>query len=471
VTQRVRPDESRDASCALRFELAGEVEVDCIGIGFGPANIAVAVALEEMGFRGEVLFLERATAPDWQSEMLLEGSDIQHNPLRDFATPRNPKTDYGFLNYLKSQDRLWDYFNLGAEFPPRAEYARYVRWVARHFDHQAAYGERVEHLEPMLRADGVPLVRVTTSTGRVVRARAVLFAPGRSPHVPSAFAPLLGDNVVHFTSYLTATSRWAQQGRLGRVAVVGASQSAVEIVLDLVGRFPQVRVDNIFRGVGYQLKDTSPFTEHIYFPEFVDQFHAADLSTQQQLTRELWRSNYGSADSDVIHQLYLKQYCQRVSGQQRIVLHAHRDLTSVQALESGKVKIELRDRFAGGQAGGQDCVIVDAVVLATGFRNFGRGAEQEICHPLLQSVYPAARKRADGTLQVTRNYHLEADDGAQPLAPIFLNGVCESTHGFGDAGSFSLLSIRSWAIASAMVKALASESVTTAGRAAVAGAR
>ena len=37
---------------------------DCIGIGFGPSNIALAIALEERGLLQSTLFLEKATAPD-----------------------------------------------------------------------------------------------------------------------------------------------------------------------------------------------------------------------------------------------------------------------------------------------------------------------------------------------------------------------------------------------------------------------
>src|SRR3954468_1530517 len=63
---------------------------DLIGVGFGPANIGLAVAIEESGWEGSALFLERRAGPDWQPGMLLDGADIQHHPLRDFVTPRNP---------------------------------------------------------------------------------------------------------------------------------------------------------------------------------------------------------------------------------------------------------------------------------------------------------------------------------------------------------------------------------------------
>ena len=45
---------------------------DLVGVGFGPANIGLAVALEESGWSGSTLFLERLPAPDWQPGMLLD---------------------------------------------------------------------------------------------------------------------------------------------------------------------------------------------------------------------------------------------------------------------------------------------------------------------------------------------------------------------------------------------------------------
>src|ERR1700712_4651544 len=92
---------------------------DLVGVGFGPANIGLAVALEESGWSGSTLFLERLPAPDWQPGMLLDGADIQHHPLRDFVTPRNPLSPYSFLNFLKQEGRLFQFLNLDIAFPLR----------------------------------------------------------------------------------------------------------------------------------------------------------------------------------------------------------------------------------------------------------------------------------------------------------------------------------------------------------------
>jgi L-ornithine N5-oxygenase len=83
---------------------------------------------------------------------------------------------------------------------------------------------------------------------------------------------------------------------------------------------------------------------------------------------------------------------------------------------------------------------VDLVIAATGFRNLGPSEAQERLPPLL---FPLAEKyRLDdlGTCRVTLDYSLVP---VQPDSPhVFLNGLCETTHGMGDAGTFSLLSVR-----------------------------
>jgi len=43
------------------------------------------------------------------------------------------------------------------------------------------------------------------------------------------------------------------------------------------------------------------------------------------------------------------------------------------------------------------------------------------------------------------------------LPPLYINGLCEASHGFGDAGSFSLLSVRSDTIADEICNAIENE--------------
>lgn len=424
-------------------------EFDIVGVGFGPGNIALAVSLDEMALGASVQFLESNTAPDWQPEMLLDGSDTQHNPLRDFVTPRNPCSPFGFLSYLKSENRMFEFLNLGLEFPFRKDYARYVRWVARHFDKWVSYGERATsiNVDP---SDSRRFI-VDTSLGRRLRARAVSFGPGRTPFVPDQFRQSTSGRVQHFSRYLSTLARWQSERPLRSVAVIGSSQSAVEIVLDLAASQPGLMIHNVHRSYSYQLKDTSPFTEQVYFPEFVDAYYDAPYQTQRALTRELWRSNYSAADHDVIKQLYVKLYEQKLDGRQRIAVHPALEVLEVQETDDA-VTLTLRDRLNAKQTR----LTVDGVILATGFRNLGPGENEELHPALLSDIAGHLRRREDGTLHIERDYRVVGEHTT--LGPLFLNGLCESTHGFGDAGSFSLLSLRSWTIAESIRTALTQSS-------------
>jgi L-ornithine N5-monooxygenase len=416
---------------------------DCIGVGFGPANIALAISLQERAMLGGVLFLEAGEEPTWQPGMLIEGSDIQHNPLRDLVTPRNPQSPYGYLSYLKAVGRLYDYLNLDAPYPPRTDYACYVRWVAEQFRSVTSFGKHVTRIECVANSVGQPLVRLTTATGESFLSKTISFATGRSPLIPEKFRHLLGARLVHLTDYLSSVARWKELSGPLTVAVIGGSQSAAEIILDLPSKLPNLQVVNICRGFGFKSKDLSPFTEEIYTPPFVDYFYSSSESAQSDMVRELWRSNYGAADPDVISALNFRLYEQKVTKVERIRMMSNQVIDEIEADGDGGFSLALSDRNSGARTR----VSVDAVILATGFRNFGVGADKEPIHPLLGNLAPQLRFRQDGGVAVARNFRLFPKDADTQLPGIYLNGLCESTHGFGDAGSFSLLSLRSDLIA------------------------
>ncbi|WP_197732940.1 lysine N(6)-hydroxylase/L-ornithine N(5)-oxygenase family protein [Paraburkholderia pallida] len=418
---------------------------DVIGIGFGPANIALAVALEESGFSGTRLFLERKQSAGWQENMLLPGSDIQNHPLRDLVTPANPRSRYSFTNFLHENNRLFEFLNLGITFPLRQEYAQYVRWVAQSFSKWVRYDTRVDSLsvDDESGSDG-PVFSISTPSG-VYKARSVVVAPGRSPNIPRPFQHLLGPRAFHLTEYNARIEALGPQlAEGGAIAVVGASQSGVEIVLDLARRFPRAEVHSIIRSYGFRLKDTSPFSDEIYFPEFVDYYFNASPSGKARLNAELRSTNYSSVDGDVLHQLYMARYQQRLDGRDRLYMHQNADITAVTP-DDERLAIDVTNHISGHASK----IEVEAVVLATGFKNFGRGGKEELVHPLLLQV--AEHLAIDPALGVgvNRNYSAQLRDGAR-LPPLFLNGLCESSHGFGDAGSFSLLALRAREIATAL---------------------
>jgi L-ornithine N5-monooxygenase len=415
---------------------------DVVGVGFGPANLAFAIAVEELQPGLDVVFLEKAGKTVWQPNMLFGTSDIQHHPLRDLVTPRNPRSRYTFTNFLFENGRLFEHFNLGRAFPIRAEYNQYISWAAGHFKHLVRYGCEVTDLEPVAGAE--PHYAVRGSGGEVVRGRSIVLAPGRTPYVPSAFAKCDRTQVVHLNHFLEAVGRLKQRPGPYRIAVVGGSQSAVEILLHLAQTLPEASLTGFSRSFGYRMKDVSPFTGEVYFPEFVDTFYSASPAEKRRLIGDLHLTNYSAADADVLDSLYLELYRQRISGEERLVIHRSADIVSAQSTGDGCEIAFERIGVPGTQA-----ERFDLVILATGFRNLGTGENQERMPPLLAPLSRWIVPDDQGCIQVGYDYSVKMMPEA---GPCYLNGLCESTHGMGDAGSFSLLSLRSQRILEDLVQ-------------------
>ena len=261
---------------------------------------------------------------------------------------------------------------------------------------------------------------------------------------------MLGKRAFHSSAYISAVSSLTPGGTTPhRFAIVGASQSAVEIALDLHTRFPKAEINMIWRGQGIKLKDTSPFTEQIYLPEFVDYYHDATIEFQRQMSAELWRSNYGAADHDVISSLNFKVYEQKVAGHQRLKIHHYHEVVSVEERQKHLV-LTLKERHTQ-RFQNIEC---DLAIVATGYKNFGSGSGRELFHPLLADLKDYIKCRIDGSFEVSRDFQLMGSKREHLLPPTVINGLCESTHGFGDAGSFSLLSFRAVTIVDGLQKAL-----------------
>lgn len=111
---------------------------DLVGVGFGPANLALAIALYEVGETQDcrdlkAVFLEAKQEFLWHPGLLLEDMSIQVSFLKDLATLRNPCSQFTFLNYLQEKGRLDSFINLQEFFPTRLEINDYFRWAAERF--------------------------------------------------------------------------------------------------------------------------------------------------------------------------------------------------------------------------------------------------------------------------------------------------------------------------------------------------
>ncbi len=434
--------------------ISNEKVYDVLGIGFGPANISVAIAMEsdEVGFAGTRLFLESKQGSIWQEHMLFEGSDIQNNPLRDMVTPRNPRSRFGFISFLHAKNRFMKFLNTGLHHPYRIEYAQYVAWVAEHFQKDVRYNTTVTDIQ-LLDDDGKPLYKLMDRDGNTYYGRTLVMAPGRTPMIPPAFTALQTDRVIHLNDYLKTMARYPAEA-LSRIAVVGGSQSAVEILLHLSDTHPKSELLGISRCFGYKQKDVNPFTGEVYFQEFVDIFYHADRATKRRLQDDLRLTNYSASDADVLDALYKKMYMQEVQGNEKITIHRSAHIQSALVMDENSVRIGLK-KLEHPELFYED---VSLVILATGFKDIGMPDENdrgnlEPYPKLFAPVIDHIQLDDRGCLLINRNYSANLKNYAGDSC--FVNGLCESSHGMGDAGSFSLLSFRSGEIVTGLNNYLA----------------
>ena len=412
---------------------------DLIGIGFGPSNLALAIALQEREKaqgKLDVLFLDKQADYRWHGNTLVTQSELQISFLKDLVTLRNPTSPYSFVNYLKAHDRLVEFINLGTFYPCRMEYNDYLRWVAGQFQAQARYGEEVLAIEPILHQQQVEALRVISRDAlgeqHVRTTRSVVVSAGGTPRIPEAFKALKGDaRVFHHSQYL---AEMAKQPCINNqpmsIAIIGGGQSAAEAFIDLNDSFPSVQVDMILRGSALKPADDSPFVNEVFSPEFTDLIFQQNSSERERLVNEYHNTNYSVVDIDLIERIYGIFYRQKVSG---VARHAFRTLTTVEKATATERGIELTVR---NNATGEVTVrAYDAVVLATGYE---RQMHRKLLAPLEEYL---------GDFEVDRNYKLITDERCK--AGLYMQGFCQASHGLSDT-LLSILPIRADEIAGSL---------------------
>jgi len=423
---------------------------DVIGVGFNVSNIGLAISLKEKKDDISMLFIESNSDSMWQPNMLISGSDIQNSPHRDLITPVNPRSKYTFINYLFEHGRLFEYFNLGLSHPFRTEYSRYIKWCADDFEGYVRYNETVTAIDVDTETvDGNRIYNVRTNTGEIYQAKNVVIGTGREKNIPIEFKDVKNERIFHLTSYSASFEKVHVLDNMN-VAVIGTSQSAIEIVLDIKKRFPNANITNISRGFGYKLKDTSPFSYEVFYPDFIDFFYNLSSEERSDVSHKLRSTNYSAVDGDVLHELYHGMYEDKIINKERVMMLKNKVVDSV--LDYGsEIELKISDKYSKENKK----LSFNYIVLATGFNDYAFSEDGEVSIPLLVGV-DHVFKNSFGNYNISRDYKLVPVDKntSEHIGGIFLNGLCESTHGLGDAGSISSVSIRSNTISLSLLEKL-----------------
>jgi L-ornithine N5-oxygenase len=236
-------------------------------------------------------------------------------------------------------------------------------------------------------------------------------------------ARLPRERLIHsteFSSRIVGLDRAAAH----RIVVLGGAQSAAEMLWASHQEFPNAQCTMVMRSIGLNCYENSKFTNQLYFPSFVDEFHAALPDAREQLLREMHRTNYSGLNPALLDVLYRQMYLDKLTGADRLKMITMSEVAAARMADS-EVVLTLLDR----KNGGSEELRCDLVLLGTGF-------EKE----MPRAVRDLAASVSLEEVSVTRSYRMNLP--ANVRAGCYLQGVNEATHGIADT-LLSLLAVRS----------------------------
>ncbi|MFY1638106.1 lysine N(6)-hydroxylase/L-ornithine N(5)-oxygenase family protein [Solwaraspora sp. WMMB335] len=399
---------------------------DLVGVGFGPSNLALAIAVAEHNAAAsrplDARFLERQPRFGWHRGMLLDDATMQVSFLKDLVTMRNPTSMFSFLAYLHCRGRLVDFINHKTMFPLRAEFHDYFEWAAEQVDDQVSYRHQVTSVRPVTDGTGISYLDVQTMCSdqpasaaepfATCRTRNLVLAPGLRPWLPDGV--VVSPRIWHTEDLLDNVPRLGAHG-VTRLIVVGAGQSAAEATAYLHERFPRAEICGVFARYGYTPADDSPFANRIFDPAAIDDYFVSPEPLKQRLMGYHRNTNYSVVDLDLIQELYRRAYQEKVRGTERLRMFNLAQITETVPSSEG-----VRTVIESLATGNKTVLDADAVVYATGYRPVDPA---EVLGELDQYVVRDSRGRP----VVSRDYRLVTDPAVR--CGIYLQGGTEHSHG------------------------------------------
>lgn len=416
---------------------------DLVGIGFGPANLSVAIALEESGHPLRAVFLDRKPAFAWHPGLMFAGAEMQVSFTKDLITMRNPRSRFSFLNYLAEQgpDRLAKFINLRTFYPTRVEFNDYYAWAAARFDDQVRWGTDVTEVSAVPGEDGVELLRVSLrdlaggETGSLLT-RNLILAPGGTPHVPEGVE--LGARVFHASETLERLERtFDDPSAPYHFNIVGSGQTSADVFTHLRRSYPQARITTNVRGFAMRPEDDTHFVNELFLPDFPDWFHGQDDDFRRRVIDGYALAAHTGVSYDLIPRIYREYYEDMVSGGKALSLRRFTELVAARSEPDRAVATYLH--LDSGETSRTEA---DAVVLATGYR-------YPMPVPALAGLGAYLRMETPERYAIRRDYSVVCVEEFAPR--VFLQGFAEATHGFSEV-LLSLMPVRAAEIVEALAK-------------------
>ena len=340
--------------------------LDFIAIGLGPFNLSLASLLHEKT-ELNYLFFEKKAQFDWHAGMQLPNTVLQVPFMADLVSMVDPTSPLSFLNYLKSQQRLYKFYFLEQPHIPRREYNHYCQWVADQLGH-IQYQSKVKAI--YAKSEGFEVV--VEQGGRFIRylCRNLVIGSGNQPYLPECLRKLqqqVPEKCIHSAEYLTH-----KKGKLkGNVVVLGSGQSSAEVFLDLFDQQYQhdgvaaadFKLHWLTRSNGFFPMEYTPLGLEHFSPNYTQHFYRLS-ETQKAVQLKDQALLYKGISAKTIREIYQKLYHRSIaSAIQATHLHAQIQLLDAELLESQQIRLSLEHTVTEQRF----YMEVDFVVASTGY--------------------------------------------------------------------------------------------------------
>lgn len=340
--------------------------LDFIAIGLGPFNLSLASLLHEKTDL-HYLFFEKKAQFDWHAGMQLPNTVLQVPFMADLVSMVDPTSPLSFLNYLKSQQRLYKFYFLEQPHIPRREYNHYCRWVADQLGH-IQYQSTVKAI--YAKSEGFEVV--VEQGGRFIRylCRNLVIGSGNQPYLPECLRKLqqqVPEKCIHSAEYLTHKKDKLK----GNVVVLGSGQSSAEVFLDLFDQQYQhdgvptanFKLHWLTRSNGFFPMEYAPLGLEHFSPNYTQHFYRLS-ETQKAAQLEDQSLLYKGISAKTIREIYQKLYHRSIaSATQATHLHAQIQLLNAELVESQQIRLSLEHTVTEQRF----YIDADFVVASTGY--------------------------------------------------------------------------------------------------------
>ncbi len=384
--------------------------LDFVAIGIGPFNLGLACLTAPLS-NIDGIFLDKRDHFNWHPGMLLQDTTLQVPFMADLVSLADPTSKFSFLNYLKEQGRIYQFYIRENFLILRNEYNNYCQWVVKQLPNILFQTEVIHTAYSENENCYIVKCKCTkTESIRIYRAKKIIMGTGTVPYIPACVKEHT-EQVVHSSSYL---DNKAQLQTKKSITVVGSGQSAAEIFYDLLLDIDQrnYELNWITRSPRYFPLEYSKLTLEMTSPEYVDYFYNLPESKKDELIKTQ-KHLYKGINQDLIAAIYDMLYTKQFGNKLNVKLRTNSELYSVDFNNEDK-KLELKlhqveqDKYYK--------IATESLILATGY-------SYEL-PSFIEGISDRIQWDDQGRYAVNRNYSIDRNN------ELYVQNAELHTHGF-----------------------------------------